>query len=216
MNLFARIACCIPLGLVASTAFAQSSLLDAFARDVRGLEGRFEQRVLDSDGREIEHSSGRVAIAAPRQFRWEYESPFPQLIVADGQQVWIYDPDLEQVTVRQQSDEEQASPLAALIEPGALERQFHIDEGAVADGMQWLRLRPRGDEAVFAEAELGLRDGELLEMHLTDTLGQRTEIGFSDWVRNPAFPPRTFRFVPPAGVEVVGATDRAQAFPLDD
>jgi outer membrane lipoprotein carrier protein len=216
MKLLARLSCLAALAAVAPLALAQTSLLDQFARDVRGLDGRFEQRVLDSTGREIEHSSGRVAIAAPRQFRWEYESPFPQLIVADGQRVWIFDPDLEQVTVRRQSDEEQSSPLAALIEPGALERQFHIDTGPVEHGVSWLRLRPRGEESAFVEAELGLRDGELVEMHLTDTLGQRTEIAFSDWTRNPRFDAHTFRFVPPPGVEVVGAVERTEAYPLRD
>jgi outer membrane lipoprotein carrier protein len=200
-----------------SAAQAQTSLLDQFARDVHGLEGRFDQRVVDSTGREVERSAGRVAIAAPRQFRWEYESPFPQLIVADGDRVWIYDPDLEQVTVRRQSDEEQSSPLAALIEPGALERQFRVETGPVEDGVHWLRLTPYADQSAFAQAELGLFNDELVEMHLTDTLGQRTEIAFSDWQRNPAFTARTFRFIPPPGVEVVGdVAPGAQSYPLDD
>lgn len=222
----------LPIRLLASTlllafaplAAAQSDLLGDFARDLRGLEGRFEQQVVDADGNEIERSAGRVAIAAPRQFRWEYESPFPQLIVADGERVWIYDPDLEQVTVRQQSDEEQSSPLAALIEPGALERQFEVEAGEVVDGVEWFRLTPRGEETAFSVCELGLRGGELVEMRMTDTLGQRTLIRFDQWLRNPQFADGTFAFVPPPGVDVVGDPgegevedeEAARAYPLQD
>lgn len=210
----------VGFSLVAAAPLAsaqQSTLLDEFTRDLSGLDGRFEQRVLDADGREIEQSSGRVAIAVPRQFRWEYESPFPQLIVADGDRVFIYDPDLEQVTVRRQSDEEQSSPLAALIEPGALERQFVVEFEQPRDGTEWVRLTPRGEETAFTVAELGLRNGELLEMHMTDSLGQRTEILFSDWRRNPVFPSSTFRFVPPPGVDVVGAVEPgAEVYPIHE
>lgn len=208
----------VSLITVASVAAQQQpTLLDEFARDLQGLEGRFEQRVVDADGREIERSAGTVAIAVPRQFRWEYETPFPQLIVADGERVYIYDPDLEQVTIRRQSDEEQSSPLAALIEPGVLEQQFHVEFGEPSEGIEWVRLTPRGEETAFTVAELGLRSGELVEMHMTDTLGQRTEIVFDDWQRNPPFRPGTFRFVPPPGVDVVGAVEPgAEVYPIED
>jgi outer membrane lipoprotein carrier protein len=216
MRRFKPAICFLALSTFAPLAVAQTTLLDQFARDVSGLQGRFEQRVTDASGREIERSAGQVAIAAPRQFRWEYETPFPQLIVADGNRVWIYDPDLEQVTVRRQSDEEQASPLAALIEPGALERQFHVESLPPSDGLDWVRLRPRGEETAFVEAELGLDRGDLVVMQMTDTLDQRTTIRFSDWEKNPRFAPRTFRFVPAPGVDVVGDVDPgAEVYPLD-
>lgn len=217
MRRSARFLCLAAAFLAAPVAIASPSLLDQFARDVRGLEGRFDQRVVDASGRETERSSGRVAIAVPRQFRWEYVTPFPQLIVADGERVWIYDPDLEQVTVRRQSDEEQASPLAALIEPGALERQFHVEPLPPAEGLEWVRLRPRGEETAFVEAELGLDGDQLVEMRMTDTLRQRTMIRFSDWQKNPDFAPRTFRFVPEPGIDVVGDVDPgAEVYPLQD
>jgi outer membrane lipoprotein carrier protein len=207
---------CLLLLAFASPLAVGSSLLDDFASDLRGLEGRFEQRVTSADGDEIERSAGRVAIAAPRQFRWEYESPFPQLIVADGERVFIYDPDLEQVTVRRQSDEEQSSPLAALIEPGALERQFVVERGEARDGVEWFRLTPRGEDTAFAVCELGIRAGELVEMQMTDSLGQRTDIRFSHWLRNPDFAPGTFRFAPPPGVDVVGDVPEVDVYPLQD
>ena len=192
--------------------------LDAFSRDIRGLSANFSQRVFDSRGAEKESSSGKVQLQAPRQFRWEYTAPFPNLIVADGDHIWIYDPDLEQVTVRQQSLEEQNSPLAALIDPGELDRQFRTAEGGRSDGLDWLELTPKKpDDAPFDRARLGLGAGGLVRMELFDALGQRTVMAFDAWKKNPAFAAGTFRFTPPAGVEVVGeVAEGAEVLPLAD
>ncbi|HRP73828.1 MAG TPA: outer membrane lipoprotein chaperone LolA, partial [Luteimonas sp.] len=92
--------------------------LDSFTKGLKGLDGQFTQTVFDDNGRVRESSNGRVALSAPRLFRWEYVKPYPQLIVADGDTVWVYDPDLEQVSRRPQGTAEQDSPLAALIDPG--------------------------------------------------------------------------------------------------
>ena len=180
--------------------------LDTFTRGLKGLDGQFTQQVFDDNGRVRESSSGRVALAAPRLFRWEYQKPYPQLIVADGTTVWVYDPDLEQVTRRPQGSAEQDSPLAALIDPGRLDRDFLVEDGGSADGLQWLVLRPRqdADEAAFQSARLGLDGSGLVRMEIVDALGQRTQIRFSGWKRNPSFPSTTFRYSPPAGVDVVG------------
>ena len=192
--------------------------LDAFTKGLQGLDGRFVQRVFDANGQLSEESSGRVALKAPRQFRWEYERPFPQLIVADGDHVWIFDPDLEQVTVRNQSHEEQGSPLAALIDPGELHRQFDTAYGGEQDVLAWLVLTPKNTEgAQFASARLGFDGDGLKRMSLQDSLGQRTEVVFEQWRRNPNFAAGHFRFVPPAGVDVIGEVgEGAQAFPIED
>ncbi len=163
--------------------------------------------MFDDNGRVRESSSGRVALSAPRLFRWEYTRPYPQLIVADGKTVWVFDPDLEQVTRRPQGTAEQDSPLAALIDPARLDRDYRVEDAGQADGLQWLALRPKqgGDEAAFQSARLGLDgNGGLVRMEIVDALGQRTEIRFSGWKRNPAFARDTFRYSPPAGVDVVG------------
>lgn len=179
--------------------------LAALSKGLKGLDGRFEQTLYDLDGRVREASSGRVALSAPRLFRWEYSTPYPQLIVADGEKVWVFDPDLEQVTVRPQGAEEQNSPLAALVDPARLERDFNVREGGDADGLSWLLLSPRDSEqASFSSARLGFRGPTLVRMEVVDTLGQRSELVFSQWKRNPAFDAGTFRFVPPPGVDVVG------------
>lgn len=206
------------LAAQAVTAAGAAARLDAFTRGLQGLDGRFEQRVYDANGNLGEQSSGRISLRAPRQFRWEYEQPFPQLIVADGDHVWIYDPDLEQVTVRNQSYEEQGSPLAALIDPGELQRQFDTADGGTQDGMDWLVLTPKKTEdAQFDAVRLGFDTAGLARMTLQDALGQRTEVEFGQWRRNPAFDAGHFSFVPPAGVDVVGeVSEGAQAFPIDD
>lgn len=192
--------------LVAGSALAAArDGLDSFTRDLEGLDGQFVQRVFDVDGRLKESSSGRVALSAPRLFRWEYSKPYPQLIVADGKKVWIHDPDLDQVTVRAQGAEEQDSPLAALIDPARLEREYNVREAGSEDGLEWLLLTPKqADQASFASARLGFDGKGLARMQVVDSLGQRTDIAFSGWKKNPAFAKGTFRFVPPEGVDVVG------------
>jgi outer membrane lipoprotein carrier protein len=179
--------------------------LASFTKDLKGLDGHFEQRVYDPNGRQTETASGSVRLSAPRQFRWEYQPPSAQLIVADGDRIWIYDPDLEQVTVRNQSSEEQASPLAVLIDPGELDRQFKVTEAGNAIGLEWLELLPRKpDDAPFLKARLGFGPQGLARVEMNDALGQRTVLEFTDWSRNPRFAKDLFRFVPPPGVDVVG------------
>lgn len=179
--------------------------LNTFTRGLKGLDGRFTQKVYDAGGRLKESSSGELALAAPRLFRWEYASPYPQLIVADGKTVWIYDEDLEQVTRRPQGAEEQNSPLSALIDPARLDRQFIVKEEGQKNGLSWLSLAPRDEGAAsFRTARLAFGKAGLERMVVVDAVGQRTEITFSQWKRNPSFPAGTFRYTPPAGVDVIG------------
>ena len=224
--LLAVLLACAPFALpvqaaapaAAPAAGAAASPIAAFTDGLEGLRGRFVQRVFDARGNQREESSGSIALAAPRQFRWEYEQPFPQLIVADGDHVWIYDPDLEQVTVKVQSHEEQQSPLAVLIDPGQLERQFEVANAGTEDGLEWVELTPRTeDDAGVQQARLGFRGELLVRMHLEDALGQQTVIEFSDWRRNPGFAADTFSFKVPAGVDVVGETrESAEVTPLGE
>jgi outer membrane lipoprotein carrier protein len=179
--------------------------LKSFASGLKGLDGQFTQQVYDAKGKLKETSSGRVALSAPRLFRWEYAKPYPQLIVADGKKVWVYDPDLQQVTVRDQGSEEQNSPLSALIDPAKLDQQFNVKESGDADGLQWLTLTPKNEgEASFQSARLGFGKGGLSRMEVLDAVGQNTKISFSGWKRNPAFAGTTFKYTPAKGVDVVG------------
>jgi outer membrane lipoprotein carrier protein len=192
--------------LAASSAFAGArDDLNTFTKGLKGLSGQFTQQVFDPSGKLKENSSGQVALSAPRLFRWEYVKPYPQLIVADGKKVWVHDPDLQQVTVRPQGEEEQNSPLSALIDPSRLDAQFKVRELGADAGLEWLSLTPKGDsDSGFRSARLGFGPSGLAKMHVVDALGQRTEISFSGWKRNPAFAAGTFRYTPPKGVDVIG------------
>jgi len=137
--------------------------------------------------------------------------------VADGEKVWIYDADLEQVTVRPQGTEEAHSPLTVLTDLSQLDRDFTTSEQGEHDGLVWLRLKSKDKEPQFAFADLGFDGGGLQRMQFEDTLGDRTEIRFTDWKRNPALPVNAFRFTPPKGVDVVGdPTPTAEAHPIKD
>jgi outer membrane lipoprotein carrier protein len=192
--------------LLAGTAFAGArDQLKSFTTGLKGLDGQFTQQVFDGGGKLKESSSGRVALSAPRLFRWEYVKPYEQLIVADGSKVWVYDPDLQQVTVREQGVEEQNSPLSALIDPGKLDQQFNVSDGGSRDGLEWLALTPKNEgDASFQSARLGFDGNGLAQMEVVDAVGQRTAIRFSGWKRNPSFAANTFKYSPAAGVDVVG------------
>ena len=192
--------------LLAGTALAGArDDLKSFTTGLKGLDGQFSQQVFDAKGKLKESSSGRVALSAPRLFRWEYAKPYPQLIVADGKKVWVYDPDLQQVTVREQGSEEQNSPLSALIDPAKLDQQFNVKESGTADGLQWLTLTPKSEgEASFQSARLGFGKDGLSRMEVLDAVGQNTKISFTGWKRNPAFAATTFKYTPGKGVDIVG------------
>ena len=179
--------------------------MERFADGLESLQGRFEQQAFDANGELRERSTGKVALAAPGRFRWDYEDPYPQTIVADGRRIWVYDPELEQVSVRPQAGEQQSSPLAALTDPAELERQFEVSDEGERDGLAWVRLTPRrAEDAQIVEARLGFDGQALREMWLLDSLQQRSVLRFSEWQRNGSLDASLFRFVPPEGVDVVG------------
>ncbi|HZP67842.1 MAG TPA: outer membrane lipoprotein chaperone LolA [Rudaea sp.] len=189
--------------------------LDAFAHGLNALSGEFEQAVRGPNGGAGKTSHGTLALKAPRQFRWETTAPYKQTIVADGERVWIYDPDLEQVSVRPQGSEEAHSPLTVLTDLSQLDREFAASEQGEREGLAWLRLVSKDKEPQFAYCDLGLDANGLERMRFEDTLGNRTEIHFSHWQRNPALPADTFKFVPPKGVDVIGdPTPAAETFPV--
>lgn len=205
--------------LVSNAALAADarSRLEAFAQGLNGLSGEFTQTTSDANGRVQEESKGTLALAAPRQFRWQYAEPFPQLIVADGNNVWIYDQDLEQVTVRNQSTEESQSPLTVLVDLSQLDRNYVVTALPDRDGMAWLAMTSREKEPSFKRIHIGFDAKAPVRMELEDLLGNRTEWRFSKWVRNPALPAATFAFTPPEGVDVIGeATEAAEALPLQN
>ncbi|HLI16731.1 MAG TPA: outer membrane lipoprotein chaperone LolA [Rhodanobacteraceae bacterium] len=195
------------LSLLAGSAFAATGArarLDAFAKGLHSLRGDFSQTVYDAHGNITGSSHGMLALEAPRLFRWQVTDPYQQLIVADGKKVWVYEPDLQQVTVRDQGSEEAHSPLTVLTDLSQLDTEFKATDAGTRDGLEWLHLVSRSKDPQFEYAEIGFDAAGPRRMVFVDTLGNRTDIAFSGWERNPSLPPSTFTFVPPKGTDVVG------------
>jgi len=201
--------------LLASLALSLASLahaatgparqrLDAFATNLHSLKGQFTQTLTDASGQGAKSSSGTLALEAPRQFRWDTLAPYKQTIVADGSRVWLYDPELEQVTVRVQSTEEAHSPLTVITDLKQLDRDFTVTEQGERDGLTWLRLSSKAKDPQFDYADLGFDAQGLKRMMFRDQLGAVTDIRFSDWQRNIELPPSTFNFTPPPDADVIG------------
>jgi len=180
--------------------------LNQFSGKVKTLSGNFSQTIVDANGRTIDESSGLLKLQAPRQFRWDVQKPEPQLVIADGDNIWVYDIELEQVSVRPQSFDESNSPLAVLLDLAMLDQEFFVSESGNESGLQWLQLKSRAKEPEFQSAKLGFDKSGLAQMQLTDNFGQRTIIRFSQWRKNTALLASEFKFTPPAGVDVVGQT----------
>jgi outer membrane lipoprotein carrier protein len=203
--------------LCAHAAESARSQLDRFSRGLNAVSGSFEQQVYNARGGKGKTTQGTLALKAPRQFRWDTTAPYKQLIVADGEKVWIYDTDLEQVTVRAQGTEEAHSPLTVLTDLSQLDRDFATSEQGERDGLTWLRLKSKDKEPQFAYADLGFDATGLARMQFEDTLGDKTEIRFSDWKRNPQLAGDAFKFTPPKGVDVIGdPAPTAVAHPIKD
>lgn len=205
---------CVAASASADTARAR---MEAFSKGLHAVTGRFAQDVTDANGHRGDESRGTLALQAPRQFRWETTAPYQQTIVADGAKVWVYEPDLEQVSVRSQDAAEAHSPLTVLTDLSQLDAQFTTSEAGEREGLAWLRLGSKAKDADFEYAELGFDATTLQRMRFKDQLGNVTEIRFSDWSRNPPIPAGTFAFVPPKGVDVVGdVRPDAEVFPVRD
>jgi outer membrane lipoprotein carrier protein len=204
------------IAFAASAADTARSRMEAFSKDLKSVTADFSQSVTDANGRRGDESRGTMALEAPRLFRWETQQPYQQTIVADGQRVWVYEPDLEQVSVRSQSTEEAHSPLTVLTDLSQLDSQFTASESGERDGLVWLKLVSKAKDPEFEYAELGFSARTLDRMLFKDQLGNTTEIRFSEWKRNPAIPADTFRFTPPKGVDVIGNADSADVYPIKD
>ena len=178
--------------------------LEQFAHELESLYAHFDQQVLKPDGLVEDKSSGEVWLLRPNRFRWQYGGEFPELVVADGQKVWLYDEMLEQVTIKEQSFMTSDSPLMLLTDVSRIEEQFEVRELGGDSGLQLLELRSRNPESEFERILLGLDKGELLLMAMEDAFGLRTEIRFREIQRNPTLDEKLFQFTPPEGVDVIG------------
>lgn len=180
-------------------------LLEGFLQNVITLSGRFEQQLIDADNIVLEESVGTLDIRRPGQFRWSYSEPYEQVLIADGLNMWSYDVDLEQVTVKPQADALGSTPALLLGGSADVLEDFNYI-GTFADrGTQWVLLRPKDTESGFYKVELGFTDGQLSRMLFGDNLEQTTLIALVDVEFNEHIDEETFSFSPPDGVDVVGA-----------
>jgi len=182
--------------------------LERFSDQLDTLHAQFEQQVIGTDGVTGDSSSGEVWLRRPGLFRWEYGGDFPEVVVADGKNIWIYDEVLEQVTVKDQSQVAMDSPLSLLTDLGQLDEQFEVREAGQSEQWQLLELRSRSMESDFERILLGLNDDSLQLMVMEDAFGLRTEINFVEVERNPELDPALFTFVPPDSADVIGEIQR--------
>lgn len=204
---------CAALVLAAGSARAAGGAtapLDEFLKGLVSLKARFEQVLLDEQGVERERSRGTFYLSRPGRFRWDYESPYQQSIVADGQRVYVYDKDLEQVTVKSLQKALGSTPALLLDGEVNIEEGFVVSRGAPAEGLVWLELRPKDPRAAresggYAQIRLGFAGSSLKRMDLRDNLNQTTRIEFKSAERNPNLDPSLFTFTPPEGVDVLDA-----------
>ena len=178
--------------------------LHQFLSGTRTLKADFSQIVIGKSGRKPQQSSGVVAISRPGKLRWEIQKPYPQLVVGDGEKIWIYDPELKQITVRKAGLAISGSPAALLAGSNELEKNFVLEEAGEAEGMDWVEATPKAGDSGFEKVRLGFAGKDLKAMELHDSFGQTTHIRFANLERNPVLPAATFRFTPPAGVDIVG------------
>jgi outer membrane lipoprotein carrier protein len=178
--------------------------LRAFVRDTQTARTPFTQTVTDKAGRVVQSSNGQFVLARPGKFRWSVDKPYKQLVVGDGERVWIYDEDLNQVVVRRSGEAIGSTPAALLAGRDDVEKAFKWRELPAAGGLDWLGATPIAMEAAFTEIRLGFDAKSLAALELTDAFGQKTVVRFGELERNPTIAPDAFRFVPPKGADVIG------------
>lgn len=183
--------------------------LQAFFSEKGTLRAQFVQEVQGAAFSQPEGSRGVLMMQRPGKFRWNYQAPYEQQIVADGERLWIYDMDLEQVVVKPLDEALGDTPALLLSGKGSVDERFQVRELSPTEGgMLWVELTPKQKESGFETLRLGFQGKELLRMELKDAFGQLTRLSFSSHEHDVALPADTFRFVPPKGVDVVGDPGR--------
>ena len=176
--------------------------LDAYLSGLDTVSSQFEQRLFDERRNLLEQARGTVLLDRPGRFRFDYTDP-PQIIVGDGARVWIYDPDLAQVVVRDVDAALGSTPAVLLSTDRPVEEVFRVEALEIGGNVDVFALEPKAEDASFSRIRLAFADGELRRMELVDQFGQTTLISFHGIRRQPAIPPDAFTFTPPAGVDVI-------------
>ena len=203
----------VVLLLVSNAASAGAiDRLHQFMDTTKTLRAAFTQIVIAKNGKRPQQSSGVMIFARPGKFRWQIEKPYSQLLVGDGDKVWMYDPELKQVTVKKVGNALGGTPAALLAgESGGkgsgkstLEKDFTLREAGEREGLEWVEAIPKKQESGFEKLLLGFAGSDLKAMELFDNFGQTTSLYFTNIERNPTIAPSLLRFTPPAGIDVIG------------
>ena len=199
--------CLFAAALLTTAQLANAGAIDKLRQFLDGtktLRADFAQTVVAKNGKKPQLSSGVMMFSRPGKFRWEVVKPYEQLLVGDGEKVWIFDPDLRQVTVRKIDAAIGSTPAALLFSGEALEKNFTLSEAGAREGIDWVEAIPKSPDSGFEKLQLGFEGGDLRSMQLLDNFGQTTSLTFSRIEHNPSIAASQFRFTPPAGVDVIG------------
>ncbi len=192
--------------LITGNVFASASdKLRNFIASSQSGQATFTQVIQDKKGRKIQSASGTMQFVRPGKFRWVYQKPYEQIIVGDGVKFWMYDVDLNQVTVKKLNAALGSSPAALLSGNNEIERAFVLQDSGSRDGLDWLDATAKAPDTGFEKISMAFNaQGELVVMELRDAFGLKTELRFSKMQINPQLPAHLFKFVPPKGADVLG------------
>ncbi len=178
--------------------------LNAALRNLDNLTAEFKQTLRDEDKQVVQQSRGTLALQRPGKFAWIYIDPFEQQIVADGSELWIYDVELDQVTVKPMDESLSSAPIMLLMKQTDVGEQFRVSEVGQRKFLYWVELESQAPDLEFTHIYIGLEDGNVRAMEMRDRFGQSTQIVFENLRTGVIHDPRTFRFEPPPGVDVYG------------
>ncbi|MDD2932583.1 MAG: outer membrane lipoprotein chaperone LolA [Methylotenera sp.] len=195
----------LPMLLTMQSANADGmASVKIFYEQTQAMRATFHQVVTDRQGRKVQEVDGEMQLKRPNKFRWDYNQPFEQQIISDGKQVWLYDIDLAQVTVRALGKALGSSPAALLAGGNDIDKSFKLANAPAKGGLDWVSANPKDKESGFEKILLGFKDNKLQEMSLIDSFGHNTKIVFSQLEVNPVLDDKSFLFLPPKGVDIVG------------
>ena len=194
---------CLLLLIPGLSVAASVDALKAMLNQTTTAKARFAQIVLDKNNKTLQQASGTMEFSRPGRFRWEYNKPYEQTLVGDGSRLWIYDKDLNQVTVRKLDRALGASPAALLAGSNEIEKSYALKSAGESGGLDWLEAVPRAQDTAFERIRLGFGKSGLEAMELKDQFGQTTVIKFADLERNVKLSPTAFSFTPPKGAAVI-------------
>jgi outer membrane lipoprotein carrier protein len=194
----------LAMALASAAAASGIDQLRAFVDGARTGKATFRQVVAGKSGRVPQASSGTFAFARPGKFRWSYDKPYAQLLVGDGDKLWIYDRDLNQVIIKKLDRALGATPASLLAGSNAFETNFVLIDGGNSDGIEFVEAEPKSADTGFDHIRIGFKENLPRTMELHDSFGQLTQLTFDTFERNPAIDPALFRFSPPPGADVIG------------